>query len=155
MLAIGVFDANILAGRTALGGKVLFNRHSGASIGTAFAGCSACFAVFHVVFAAFCCTSLANFRAEGAHVVGVCVATCDSCRSQLTKISAGHVGSYASSHRFGVILFNASACTLQTSNGALVARADAISFFLAKHVDSLKLPKIGKIHFEIGAVRWL
>jgi hypothetical protein len=44
---------------------------------------------------------------------------------------------------------------LQASCGALVAGADAIGFFLAKHVDSLKLPKIGKIHFEIDAAQWL
>jgi hypothetical protein len=73
----------------------------------------------------------------------------------LTKISARHIGSYACSHRFWVIFFNASACALQASYSALVAGADAISFFLAKHVDSLKLPKIGKIHFEIDVVRFL
>ena len=140
---------------TALDCRVLFNRHRGASIGTAFAGCSACFAVFHVVFAAFCCASLANFRAEGAHVVDVCIATCDRCRSQLAEISTCHVGGYAGSHRFWIILFHASGGALQTSNSALVAGADAISFFLAKHVDSLKLPKIGKIHFEIDAAQWL
>ena len=121
----------------------LLDRHRGASIDTALAGCSACFAVFHVVFAAFGCASLANFRAKGAYFISVCIATCDRCRCQLTKISAGHVGSYASSHRFWVILFQASSGALQASNGALVAGADAIGFFLAKHVDSLKRPKIG------------
>jgi len=121
----------------------LLDRHRGASISAAITGCSACFAVFHVVFAAFGCASLANFRAKGAHFVDVCVATCDSCRSQLTKISTCHIGGYASSHRFWVILFHTSSCTLQTSNGALVTSADAIGFFLAKHFDSLKRPKIG------------
>jgi hypothetical protein len=111
--------------------------------------------VFHVVFAAFCCASLANFCAKGAYFVGVCVATCDSCGSQLTKISTSHVGSYASGHRFWVILFQASGGALQASYGALVAGADAIGFFLAKHSDSLKLPKIGEIHFEIDVVRCL
>ena len=149
------FSVKIISILTELGGKVLFSSHAGASIGAALAGSSACFAVFHVVFAAFGCASLANFRAKGAHFVDVCVASCDRCRSQLTKISASHVGGYAGSHRFWVILFHASGRALQTSNGALVADADAIGFFLAKHVDSLKLPKIGHIHSEIDAVEWL
>jgi hypothetical protein len=140
---------------TALDCRALFSHHRGASIGTAFTGCGACFAVFHVVFAAFCCASLANFRAKSTYFANVCITACDRCCSQLAEISAGHVGGYAGGHRFGVILFQASGCALQTSYSALVAGADAIGFFLAKHVDSLKLPKIGKIHFEIDAVRCL
>jgi hypothetical protein len=85
----------------------------------------------------------------------VCVATSDSCCSQLTKISAGHVGGYAGSHRFGIVFFHTSGSALQAGNDALVAGADAFGFFLAKHVGSLKLPKIGKIHFEIDTVGWL
>lgn len=135
--------------------KLLLTSHRGTCIGTAFTGCGASFAVFHVVLAAFGCASLANFRAKGAYFIGVCIATRDRCCSQLAEISTCHISGYAGSHRFWIILFHASCCALQTSNSALVAGADAIGFFLAKHVDSLKLPKIRHFHFGVYAERWL
>jgi hypothetical protein len=101
--------------------------------------------MLHVVFAAFRSASLANLGAKSAHVVGVRIATCHRGRGQLAHVGTGHVNGYAPSHGLWVILFQATRGALQTSNGALVAGADAISVFLAQHFDSLKLPKIRQI----------
>jgi hypothetical protein len=149
--AAGCSAAKPLAVYLMLRRKVLLCSHSGASIGAALACCCAGFAVFHVVFAAFRCAGLTNFRAQSAYVTNVSIAARNGCCCQLAEISACHVGGNASCHGFWIFLFHASGGALQASNRALVACSDAISFFLANHFVSSKLPKIGQIHFEIDA----
>jgi hypothetical protein len=111
--------------------------------------------MLHVVFAAFRCAALANFGAQSANFMGVCIATRHRGGSQLADIGTCHVSGYASGHGLWVILFQATRGALQTRNNALVAGADAISFFLAKHFDPFKLPKIRPVHCGVGELRQL
>lgn len=108
--------------------------HGPAGDSAELAGLCAMFAVAHLILCAFGTAGLAGCGAKGAYCLDVFPAPADGRRGEAANVGTFQIQRDAPDHSLWVCLLQAGGCTLEASRSALIARTEAIDFFLAEHL---------------------
>jgi hypothetical protein len=111
--------------------------HAAAFGGASFAGLRALQAVIHRVLRALVAAGFADLCANGTDGARVFVAACHRRSREPANVRTFDIERDASGHRFDVGLLQAGCSAVLAGGGALVARVDAVSKLLMRHVDLL------------------